>query len=408
VAIFALTYVGYVAVYLARKPVAVVKPLLLDDLGFTAHQLASIDSAFLLAYAISQLFLGQLTSGFSVPQLLGLAYLCCGTSVAAFGSTTTAAQMTLAWGLAGLTQAVVNPLLVILVAEIFPAEVRASVVALWQTSQYLGSIVANGLASAMLNYSDWHTLFYVSGAIVACFAFPMYLSARSSASSTGGDHGKATVQRLGFRDVLSLPGAFSVAITYHFVKMTRYMCMFWLPLYLVKRHGMSPAKAGIISALFDVGAAAGGIVTGLFVDNVLGGRMLLACVPLTACSGIFLLALAWAKDSVVVAACMIATGFAIAGPDSILGGAASRNLCEYNQKPESTHAVSGTINGFGSIGALLQGFGTAGLLSHFGWSGLFGIAGVTLIAASGFLLSAVNVEKRHFKKRALFVASKCN
>jgi len=404
VALFALTYVCYVAVYLARKPVAVVKPLLQSDLGWSAHQLASIDSAFLLAYTVGQLSLGQLASLFTVPQLLGLAYLCCGASVAAFSLCTTTGEMILAWGLAGFFQAVVNPLLVIWVAEIFPAEVRASVLALWQTSQQLGSIVANGVASAVLHWSDgvWQNLFYVSGATVASFAFPLYHCASSqveAASSSNGARGKNTAPRLSVCDVLCLPGALSVAVTYLFVKMMRYMCMFWLPLYLVKQQGISTVEAGMLSALFDVGGVAGGIATGLFVDNILGGRMLLACMPLAACAGMFLIALAYAQGSVCIGACMIACGFAISGPDSILGGAASRNLCEYNGEPDATRAVSGTVNGFGSIGALLMGFGTSGLLSRFGWSGLFGIAGVTLIAASGLLISAVNVEKRHFNKR---------
>ena len=54
------------------------------------------------------------------------------------------------------------------------------------------------------------------------------------------------------------------------------------------------------------------------------------------------------------AAAMLGVGFLIAGPDGILGGAASKNLCEYNlcEAPEMAPAVSGTVNGLASLGVI--------------------------------------------------------
>jgi len=406
-ALFVFTYVAYVVIYLGRKPVAVVKPVLQDSMGLTPNQLASVDSSFLTAYAVGQLSLGVLSSVFTTPQLLGLAYLGCGVSVAVFGVTSATYQMILVWACAGFFQAVVNPLLVIWVAELFPAAIRASVLAIWQTSQQLGSIVANGVASGVLHWSggEWRVLFSISGTLVGLFALPIYRCA-SEPAPTADDAGKGSDKKkepstksMSMSEVLKMPGCFSVAMSYFFVKMMRYMCMFWLPTYLVQHSGMSPVRAGILAGVFDAGGVMGGIVTGFFVDVVLGGRMLLACVPLSVCAGLFLMALGYAEDGAATTACIFLAGFAIAGPDSILGGAASRNLSEYNRAPEATRAVSGTINGFGSVGAVMQAFGTSGLLRYYSWPTLFGIAGLTLVVASGLLVSAVLVEQTHFKKK---------
>ena len=41
--LFILTYVAYIAIYLARKPLSVVKPVLQEEEGMTSHQLGGID-----------------------------------------------------------------------------------------------------------------------------------------------------------------------------------------------------------------------------------------------------------------------------------------------------------------------------------------------------------------------------
>ena len=57
--LFILTYVAYIAIYLARKPLSVVKPVLQEEEGMTSHQLGGIDTALLGAYAVGQLMIGQ-------------------------------------------------------------------------------------------------------------------------------------------------------------------------------------------------------------------------------------------------------------------------------------------------------------------------------------------------------------
>ena len=82
--------------------------------------------------------------------------------------------MALAWGANGLFAACVNPLLVLFVADLFPAR-RASVISLWSTSQQFGGIGANALASYLLATRGWRDVFFASGALVAAFS-PIYFA----------------------------------------------------------------------------------------------------------------------------------------------------------------------------------------------------------------------------------------
>ena len=58
--VFVISYLNYASFYFARKPFSVVKKAMGDDLGFTTAELGTIDTAFLVMYALGQFVLPQL------------------------------------------------------------------------------------------------------------------------------------------------------------------------------------------------------------------------------------------------------------------------------------------------------------------------------------------------------------
>jgi len=79
---------------------------------------------------------------------------------------------------------------------------------------------------------------------------------------------------------------------------------------------------------------------------------------------------------------MFFVGCLIAGPDSVLGAAATQDLCERTGNTASVTTASGIVNGMGSAGAVLQGWLTAQLSSTFGWDSLFyGLMILSILAA---------------------------
>ena len=107
---------------------------------------------------------------------------------------------------------------------------------------------------------------------------------------------------------------------------------------------------------------------------------------------------------------MLAAGFTISGPDGILGGAVSKNLCEYNGKGVKGDgwgpAVSGYVNGCASIGVMGMSALTPRLLGLLGWSGLFGLLATMMVAAAALSLPAAMLEARHFSSVAAAAAAK--
>ena len=410
--LFVLTYLAYVAIYFARKPVSVVKSTLESEMGLSRAALGGIDTALLTAYAASQFMTGNIVALFGRAGPLVVGYLACGILTAAFGFASDAKHMSILWGLVGVFSASVHPLLVLFVADLFPASIRASAVGLWQTSQQVGGVAANTVTSAVLASKGWRSVFHVSGATVAAFAPVLAIALFSSQKRSPAPAARSKVASKGAPKKaskigpLSLPGLKSVGAAYTLVKMSRYCLMFWLPYFLTKHVGMSSASAGTMAAIFDVAGVLGSIVTGLLCDGIFGGRMITSVLPFLAAT----CAAFGGWGAVCVAekvsgktlknlhvAAMALVGFTIAGPDGVLGGAASRNLCDYaghSSDVALAAAASGAVNGFGSVGSILQGGLTAQLVDAVGWSGLFLTLATAMGLAAGALLPAVFLETR--------------
>ncbi|KAJ8600959.1 hypothetical protein CTAYLR_006317 [Chrysophaeum taylorii] len=403
---FALTYAAYCLVYLERKPVSVVKPMLASELGLSNAALATVDTAWLALYAVGQLSLGAARTVLSPSALLATGFILSGAFTAACSRAQSAATLSAFWGLNGLFQACANPLLVLHVADLFPPAARASAVGFWQTSQQVGGVLANLFAARTLGSDGWRAIFARAGTLVMAAAIPLAILVRSSpAVSRIVDEPPPPMMGAAApaRRPASLAGVGAVAAAYCLVKTTRYCLMFWLPFFLVKAVGVDPRNAANLASLLDLGGAIGTACVGLVADDLFRGAMLKACLPFAAATSLLLLvfaAVARFGGPLATAACMLAVGFCVAAPDGVLGGAAARNLCDYNgltsrSASNAAPAVSGLINGCGSVGAILQGLGTAALVDLFGWTALFISLAAAMALATLFLLPAVALERNY-------------
>lgn len=407
--LFLFTYLAYVAIYFARKPMSVVKPVLETELGVTREALSRVDTSLLGAYAVGQLMIAQISRVLSSRRMLSLSFLLCGLATMGLGLAHSVPAFSCLSAVAGFTAACANPLLVIFISDIFPPSMRASVVGLWQTSQQAGGIAANNGAALLLAWKGWRSVFLGSGLLVAVFSPLLFLLLKKPPSSPAAvvapasKKGSAEQSSSSYSDLLRLPGVISMSSAYMLVKMARYCLMLWLPTFFTSRVGMSAASAGAMASIFDAGGVLGGVCAGLVTDTLVGGRMLLATLPFCGLGSLsfFVWALLNGKGELVNAVCMAVSGFLIAGPDGVLGGAASKNLCDYLGKGSSmAPAVSGLVNGIASIGVIAMSAFTTKLVDVVGWSGLFAVIGSMMALASVVLAGAITVELRHFAKQS--------
>jgi sugar phosphate permease len=177
----------------------------------------------------------------------------------------------------------------------------------------------------------------------------------------------------------------SLGSAYFCLKLIRYSILFWLPYYLNKVLGYSPAQAGYQSVSFDAGGIVGSIVIGVISDRYFPGRRrLISAIMVAALAGALFMYTRLAPISPALNfAGMALVGFCLFGPDTIICGAAAQDL---GGKREVAKAA-GFINGMGSIGAIFQGLVTSGVSKRFGWDALFYIfVALALLSCVALLL----------------------
>lgn len=171
--LFVATYLVYASLYFARKPLSVLKPVLVEEMGFSRASLGVVDTALLAGYAVGQLLLGRICAEYTTRQVLTASMLVSGLACAGMGACDTANGMATLSGVVGLFAACVNPLLVLFISDLFPPAVRATAVGLWQTSSQMGGILANNGASVLYSLRGWRFALGCSGLLVACMALPI-------------------------------------------------------------------------------------------------------------------------------------------------------------------------------------------------------------------------------------------
>ena len=133
--IFAATWCIYASLYLARKPLSVVKPLLLQQ-GLDRGALGTIDTAFLVAYAFSQFFVGPLGDRYGAQLTLTVLVLATAVSTFLF-SQLPAALLPLAtlWLVNGACQSAAFPICFKALSPLYGPSERGAALGWWSTCQ---------------------------------------------------------------------------------------------------------------------------------------------------------------------------------------------------------------------------------------------------------------------------------
>ena len=197
---------------------------------------------------------------------------------------------------------------------------------------------------------------------------------------------------ISYMEVARLPYLFNVGMAYFCIKLVRYTMLIWSISYLKEVHHYNTTDAANMSTLFDIGGAFGAVACAMIAKRFFNGNRIHAvfvlCIVSGICTGTYGIVASF--GSITNMMMLFVAGFMIAGPDSVLGGAACSDVCEragYDTSVLTT--ASGIANGMGSLGAILAGAGPVWIKSQYGWNGLFVVAGGLAMLGALFLLPLV-------------------
>jgi len=164
-----------------------------------------------------------------------------------------------------------------------------------------------------------------------------------------------------------------------FVNIVRYGFLTWAPTYLFETQGAGIARAAYSTVIFPIAGALGAVFAGWATDRWFQSRR----APVAGISLVLAGVLAWAYRFVVPVdywllglITLAAIGFAVFGAHVLIVAAAPMDF----GTRKAAAAATGFIDGWGYLGAGLQGFGTGLLVDRWGWS-----AGFAFWIVSAFL-----------------------
>jgi sugar phosphate permease len=384
---FVLMWLSYATYYLGRRGFGVVKKTLHDSLGVSEAALGRIDTVYLTAYSIGQFASGFVGDRLGARRLVGFGMLLSAAACVAFGSVSGALAFGLAFAVNGLAQATGWPGTTRGMADWTTPATRGSAMAVFSTCYQVGGFAAVWLAGFLATAYGWRSAFYGPAVIIAAVAIavllffppapavtapPVAIAGDPTGAREASTFDEATARRErreARRSVVKNPMIWMFAASYFFVKIIRYVLLFWLPYYLSTTLGYSTLEAAGISTAFDAGGFVGVVVIGLLSDRTKRlGRAGLACVWLFGLALACFAYLQWGATSKLANIALLALiGAMLFGPDSILCGAAAMDA----GGPRAAAMATGFVNGIGSIGPILQGLLVPPLAKHYGWQALF-------------------------------------
>jgi MFS family permease len=386
--------------YIDRATLSVANLTIQKDLGIPVAKMGVLLSAFLWAYALSQLPVGPLIDRFGPRRLLGLGLLGWSAAQAAGGFVTGFGAFVAARFALGIGEAPLFPGGARVVRDWFNVRERGFATGLCQSASSLGNFIAVPLLTFLMLSMSWRWMFIIVGAAGVVMAAIWYavhrdpsevaLTAEEVEYLTEGDENRSTRQP-SFAEWSHL---FRHRTTWGMIAgffgnmYTLWLYTGWLPFYLEHERHMSVAKVGVLAAIPFFFGCVGAVVGGWLCDFLtrqgwtpIGGRKLLmssALFGIVACT----IGTAFAPSNTVVIVLVSTSLFLI----YIVSSSAWATVPV--AAPSQFTASLGSIQNFGGYlgGALAPTF-TGLLLAETGSfkSALLLSAGITFAAGVAYL-----------------------
>ncbi|OYY72707.1 MAG: MFS transporter [Sphingomonas sp. 28-63-12] len=255
--------------YFDRQMLAVLKPSLSAELGWSEMDYANMVFWFQAAYATSYLMFGAVVDRVGARIGLAVAFVIWSVAQMAHGVARTAGEFMLARALLGIGEGGGYPAGLAAVAQWFDKQERAFATGLFNAGVNVGAIVTPLVVPIIVGAYGWRAAFVATGlASLVWLGFwlvfyrrPPNADARNAAPiDAAADEGPTTP--LAWRRVLRTREAWAFAIGKLMIDPVFWMFLFWLPDFLHKRHGLELKNFGLPLAAIYIMSDAGSILGG--------------------------------------------------------------------------------------------------------------------------------------------------
>lgn len=295
-------------------PAVVLEPIR-KEFSLDDTALGLLGASFTLIYAVAGVPLGYLADRFRRTRILAAGLTAWSLLTAASG---------LAWSfmsffwirlLVGVGEASCAPAANSLIGDLFPSEKRARALGIFMLGLPLGLLLAFSIVGALAQNYGWRVPFYLAaipGFVVAAMMLFAAEPVRGSQETYAID--ATTPVDRPMRRILAIPTVWWIIASGATVNFAAYAMSTFLPTMLIRYHGLSIGKAGLIAAVVLgatglVGLLVGGWLADYLHKKFARGRLLLASCSMLIAAPLLYFGLAQPVGAVDAATILLALGW---------------------------------------------------------------------------------------------------
>jgi len=393
-------FVGYALYYFTRKSFTFAQPGL-RELGFDYSELGLLGSLLSISYGVSKFASGILSDRSNPRYFMAIGLMLTGVCNILFGLSSSFIFFALFWTLNGWFQGFGWPPCAKFLTHWYSQSERGSWWSTWNVSHNVGATIIPIIAGVCLAWFGWRWAMYVPGVICILGGFFLINRLRDTPQSLGlpniekfrNDYDslesldsvdkEISTKELMLEYIIKNKYIWLLACAYFFVYIVRTGINDWTALFLIGTKGYNKFGANGCVCFFEVGGFFGSLFAGWSSDRFFGAKR--GPVNALFAIGMFLsLILFWlipAGHHVLDSAALFMVGFAIFGPQMLIGVAAA----ELSHK-KAAATSTGFIGCFAYMGAAVAGYPFGKIVDVLGWEGLFISMGLCAFAATLFLI----------------------
>jgi ACS family hexuronate transporter-like MFS transporter len=373
--------------YVDRQVIAVLKPLIEHDLGWSDADYGRLASLFQAAAAAAYVGTGWIVDRLGVKWAQPAGVAAWSLSAMAHGWAVTMGQFSLARVALGATESMGTPAGVKTIGALFPAGLRSVAFGVSNGAANLGAVVTPLVLPLLAAAAGWRGSFVVVGALGLVWT-ALWIAATRGVAFPAPPRTPVTVAATasGLKTMFSDRRTWGLAGTKALSDQVWWLLLFWAPDFFHRVFGLSVAELAaplaLVYALAAIGSlTAGGVAArllalGLSVNTVRKGMMLVCALMVTPVPLALRLHDPWAAAALLGLTLAAHQGFSV----SVFAAIA-------DVVPKSR---VGVVTSFGSLCGNLAGMGivfVAGeiLTAHLGYGPLLAIAAVSYLAGLGWL-----------------------
>jgi len=383
--------------YMDRQVIALLKPVLQGQLGWTEIGYSNIVFAFHVAYAAGLLVMGRVVDRLGTRKGFSLSVLIWSAAAMAHALARSVLQFAMARFALGLGESGNFPASIKTIAEWFPKKERALATGIFNSGTNIGAIVTPLVVPWITYRFGWQMAFIGTGALGLIWVLAWWALYRPPEEHSGvsqqelayirSDPQEAEPKQVPLRELIDHRQTWAIALGRLFTDPIWYIYLFWIPDFLSRRFGLTLQAMAVPLFIIYSGATAGSISGGWISSALLKHRWTLNRSRKTA-----LLICALAVTPVVFASSTSHMWFAVAAV-AIAAGAHqgwSANLYTLASDMFPRTAV-GSVVGFGSMaGAIGAMFAAKAVGYILQWTGSYVL--IFLIAGSAYLFAFLLVQ----------------